>query len=697
MGSASKTVLPRLSSAWRQLQDFSGLGGDASHLWPRWLVLRAVGFVYIVIFAGIIHESRALISPDGLAPLSGLVAQLKAAHPTLLESFFRAPTLFWFNHSWGMAVILQGCGLAAACALTLNLWPRMSLFVCWVTLLSFARGWIMFSDPQVDWLMLEVALLCIPFAPAGYRPGLGAHSPVRPIALFMMRWLLFRVMFESGLAKLLSGEPRWWNLTAMDALYETAPSPTFLGYLDHQLPHLWHVGELILTFAAELLAPLLAVFAGRRGRWIAFGLWSALQAGIQLTCNFGWLNTASAALGFVLLDDQMLAAAARTLRLRRLSRFISTRAVTFAVPALVRWRRYGLRLALGLHFYLTLVAFALLVGLPANGVTDLFTQPLRLAFGGFGSANAYQLYARLDPFHCVVEFVGSDDGGHTWRPYEFRYFPQRLDHVSPLMAPYFARFEASLQIQIITRDEPTVLYELVVEQLLRQNPEVLRLFRDNPFPAGPPQMIRTPGYRYHFTALATQRRDGLYWKREYLGEHLPLRYLAADGSVAQAVSAYEQLLVKARFGNPDAQSSLGYLFISGEDPEVPKQAAAARHWFELAAAQGVAGAQFNLALIYANGDGGPVDPRQAARWCRLAAEQGLPAAQDRLGLMHLQGAGVPWDVVEALAWFQVAALTGDEAAQGHLNSTKARAQPDVIQAAEQRAHAIRAGLEARKR
>jgi len=697
MGSASNTVLPRFPGVWRQLKDFSGLGGDATYLWPRWLILRAVGLVFIVIFAGIIHESLALIGPDGLAPLSGLIAQLKAAHPTLLESFFRAPTLFWISSSWGMAVAVEACGMAAALALTLNLWPRMSLLVCWVTLLSFARGWIIFSDPQVDWLMLEVALLCLPFAPAGHRPRLGAHSPVRPIALFMMRWLLFRVMFESGIAKLLSGEPRWWNLTAMDALYETAPSPTLLAYLDHQLPHFWHVGELILTFAAELLAPLLAVFGGRRGRWIAFWLWSALQLGIQLTCNFGWLNTASFALGFVLFDDQMLAAAAQTLRLRRLGQFISARAVALAVPPLARWRSYGLRLALGIHFYLTLVAFALVAGLPSNRVTDLFTKPVRLAFGGFGSANVYQLYAKLDPFHLVVEFVGSDDGGRSWRPYEFRYFPQRLDHVSPFMAPYFARFEATLQIQVITRDEPTVLYELVAKQLLRQNPEVLRLFANNPFPAGPPQMIRTPGYRYNFTDLATYRRDGLFWKREYLGEHLPLRYLAADGTVAQAVSAYEQLLVKARFGNADAQSSLGYLFISGEDPAVSKDATEARLWFGLAAAQGLAGAQFNLALIYANGDGGPADPRQAAHWCRLAAEQGLPGAQDRLGVMYIQGEGVSRDEVEALAWFQVAAVSGDEEAQGHLRYTQARAQPAVIQAAEQRAQAILASLETRKR
>jgi len=160
-------------------------------------------------------------------------------------------------------------GLLAAVALVLNLWSRMALFICWLTLLSFARVWLVFSEPQVDWLMLEVALLSIPFAPAGFRPGLGARSPPATITLFMMRWLLFRVMFGPGLAKLIGGDPHWLNFTAMDVLYETAPCPTILGYLDHQLPHAWHVVEWGLTFVAEIAAPLLAVFGGRRGRWIA--------------------------------------------------------------------------------------------------------------------------------------------------------------------------------------------------------------------------------------------------------------------------------------------------------------------------------------------------------------------------------------------------------------------------------------------
>ena len=298
------------------IRTYCGVGGE-TYLWPRWIVLRAIGIVYILLFSGIIREGPALVGPRGIAPIARFIESIAAANPNPFVAFIRAPSLFWISSSPAMMLVVEWAGLGAAVALVLNLWPRLALGVCWSCCLSFVATWGRFSASAVDQVMLETALLAIPYAPAGRRPGLGADSPPRPIALFMMRWLLFRLMFENGIMKLATGDPYWRHFRVMDVLYETAPFPTILGYLDHHLPRAQHVLEMLLTYAAELPVPFLMIVAGRRWRWASLAIWTIFQAGIQLTMNFGWLNTASIALGILILDDQMLAAAARFF-LRRL-------------------------------------------------------------------------------------------------------------------------------------------------------------------------------------------------------------------------------------------------------------------------------------------------------------------------------------------------------------------------------------------
>lgn len=164
-------------------------------------------------------------------------------------------------------------------------------------------------------------------------------------------------------------------------------------------------------------------------------------------------------------------------------------------------------------------------------------------------------------------------------------------------------------------------------------------------------------------------------------------YRRPTGEMGTADTAFDQIAAKAFHGNPAAQSQLGFLFVSG-DEGVPKDGAEAARWLGLAAAQGVAAAQLNLALILAQGDGVPQDLGQAAQWCQRAAHQGLAAAQDRLGIMYVQGEGVTKNDTEALAWFLVAAGAGHPEAKSHAAYIKARTNLTLSLAAERRALAI---------
>ncbi|QYM78189.1 lipase maturation factor family protein [Horticoccus luteus] len=725
--SANSALKRGISGVGRELKAFAGLG-DATFLWPRWFVLRAIGLVYVLVFSGVIVEREALIGPQGIAPLGEFFSFVKELHAGAAADLLHAPSLFWLNASPTMVTLLAWGGLVAAVALVLNLWPRMALFACWLLLLSFVATWQIFSGTQVDQLMLEAALLCIPFAPAGYRPGLGEASPPRPITVFMVRWFLFRVMFESGLVKVFVGDPHWRDFSALDVLYETSPFPTIIGYFDHHLPHAQHVIETGLTWLAEIVAPLVAIFGGRRGRWFAFVAWVGFQAGIQLTNNFGWLNTAAAAFGLVLLDDQMLASAAGWMRWSRLQHWIATRAaLAQPVRPLPRWRRYGLRAALWTHFYVTIYVFALYLGLPETTRPFSLLAPLKTLFADFHSANPYTLYAGLLPERHAVEFEGSNDNGRTWRVYPFRYQPQRPDRMSGFIAPWYPRFEATLQVEA-TGDKLSPVFGVVARRLLEGSPAVLARFASNPFPDHPPTMMRLPVYRLRFTDWATYRATGNYWRKDYLGDYQPMLYVDDEGQVTVAASILDEVRVMAERGNAAAAQRLGLMYADGNGTAKNSRAAAkwlqlaaehgeteartrlgmmytygdgvaknsvvAAQWFRLAAEQGDPVAEFFLGLSFAAGAGVPRDDAAAAAWYRQAAEQGHALAQYNLGLMYLQGQGLTADPAEAYVWFEVAALSGNqEGARGRDVAARAL-NAEQQAAAEKHAQAIVAKLKA---
>ena len=77
--------------------------------------------------------------------------------------------------------------------------------------------------------------------------------------------------------------------------------------------------------------------------------------------------------------------------------------------------------------------------------------------------------------------------------------------------------------------------------------------------------------------------------------------------------------------------------------------------FRPLAEQGLADAQFNLALMYEHGEGVVQDYKKALKWYRLAAEQGDATAGHQLGVMHHYGWGVKTNYKEALRFYRLAA------------------------------------------
>jgi TPR repeat protein len=148
----------------------------------------------------------------------------------------------------------------------------------------------------------------------------------------------------------------------------------------------------------------------------------------------------------------------------------------------------------------------------------------------------------------------------------------------------------------------------------------------------------------------------------------PLQDAAAAILRKDYANAAQLLRPLAEGGNAVAQLRLGELYYHGHG--VAEDDLQARHWFERAARQGLADAQFHLGNMYAYGQA-PVpegtDPaRVAAQWYFEAARQGHADAQYSLGILFLTGSGVLASEAEAERWIGRAAAAGHADARAYM-------------------------------
>jgi uncharacterized protein len=135
---------------------------------------------------------------------------------------------------------------------------------------------------------------------------------------------------------------------------------------------------------------------------------------------------------------------------------------------------------------------------------------------------------------------------------------------------------------------------------------------------------------------------------------------------------YERgILEAAEDGDAEAQYTMGMFLATGRRGIEPDPAAS-RRWFESAAAQNHAGAQFRLGDIYQHGRGVAKDPHQALRHLRLADGNGSFAARNALGDMYRDGVGVDADNGAALALYRSAAEAGFAPAQRNMGFMAAK-------------------------
>jgi hypothetical protein len=105
------------------------------------------------------------------------------------------------------------------------------------------------------------------------------------------------------------------------------------------------------------------------------------------------------------------------------------------------------------------------------------------------------------------------------------------------------------------------------------------------------------------------------------------------------------------------------------------------------AGQGDADAQWQLGVLYHDGEGVPKDDAVAVQWFERAAEQGYVRAQSTLGAYYWAGRGVPQDYSKAYFWSQLALAQGDENSKSRLEGLSAQMTQAQVAGARQQAEA----------
>ena len=516
--------------------------GASDRLIPRWLFLRWLGFIYFSAFYSLIFQIRGLIGPEGILPASDYLDAV--AHSLGHVRFWYAPTLLWFSSGPHMLVGLCWAGMVGSILLVLNIWPRGALAVCFLCFLSFVSAAGDFSGYQSDGMLLEAGFITLFFAPPGFRPGFGTSRPPSRASLFLLQWEWFRIYFESGLVKIVSGDPQWRNMTAMDEYYQNGPLPTWIGWYLQHLPHWFHASTAYATLALEL-GLVWMLFLPRRWRILCFFLVTSWQIGIILTANYTFLNYLVLALGFLLLDDRLLLSLVpqrwkpyllNQLKADRIDEIRPTdsgaadspsskvhRSSSHPQLAALKFSLTGLML--GWIFYSTTVQMIWIIW-PSF---KLPTTPIE-ALDPFRIANRYGLFAVMTRGRYEIEFQGSEDG-QRWEAYPFRYKPQDPSQPPGIYAPYQPRFDWNLWFASLGswREYPIVLSTEI--QLLSNDPDVLALFAGNPFAHAPPTQVRAVLWQYWFTTRAEKRNTGLWWRREFLGLYAPAITRDPDGKI----------------------------------------------------------------------------------------------------------------------------------------------------------------------
>jgi hypothetical protein len=348
--------------------------------------------------------------------------------------------------------------------------------------------------------------------------------------LFLLKFLLFKLMLMSGVVKLTSGDDSWgwlnhsfhWSaLTAVDYHYWSQPLPTVFAWWADKSPEWFKHFSVAFCLVVEIIVPFF-IWAPRRPRLIAAGLMIFLQIIIALTGNYCFFNLLTIALCLLLIDDTAMASLGRGVRLRRTpgsaaeNRGYDGASGGRALPTRLRSYAALIVIVVTLPINAWLIFSALKPQSRPPGWLANFYEQLE----AFRIVNGYGLFRVMTKDRGEIVIEGSTDG-IDWQPYEFKWKPGDVKRAPGWCAPHQPRLDWQMWFAALESPQQNPWLVGLIVKLLEGSRDVTGLLARNPFPNQPPQYIRAMFYRYRFTSREERRQTGAWWKRQELREYLP--------------------------------------------------------------------------------------------------------------------------------------------------------------------------------
>ena len=487
-------------------------------------VVRLLGLVHAVAFASLWLQIEGLVSSRGILPVAPWLERVDA----IVEgtAWLRAPTLLWLWAGDAALHLLCAVGVLCAIAVMAGVATFWMLAILWVAYLSLAVAGQTFLQFQWDALLLETTVCALFLVPFAWRPGRrsageSATLDSRP-GIWLLRALLFKLMFLSGVVKLLSLDETWLDGSALRFHYWTQPLPLATSWWMHHLPEWTHRFSSWAMLAIEIAVPFL-IFGPRLMRFVAAGVLVAFQVLIAATGNYGFFNLLTIVLCVSLLDDAVL----RRLPGRRSSEpAVGPR--SRRRPAL-RWCLASLVLALSFVVFVRELVYTVPRQelRPDNALGPALldtaqrlvlepTAPVLERVDPFRSISGYGLFRVMTTSRQEIALEASDDGV-KWRELEFRFKPGDPARRPRWATPHMPRLDWQMWFAALAPRQAGWLVPLS-ERLLEGEPAVWRLLAEELPAAGPPQWLRLVLYDYRFTTPEERRASGAWWHRERVGE-----------------------------------------------------------------------------------------------------------------------------------------------------------------------------------